>query len=82
MDLVAENQSFLFIYGFLWSISNICLVNIEIHYHFEGCVIYVAYPHEICYDWWLIFIVLNLIGDRIFLQSEPQNSIAYHQTIV
>ena len=35
-----------------------------------------------CYDWWRIFIVSNLIGDRIFLQSKPQNSIACHQTLV
>ena len=41
-----------------------------------------TYLHEICYHWWYIFIVLNLIGDHIFLWSEPQNSIACHQTLV
>ena len=37
---------------------------------------------EICYDWWCIVIVFNLIGDCIFLQSEPQKSIVCHQTFI
>ena len=45
-----------------------------------GC--HVIYPHKICYDWWRIFIVLNLIGDCILLWSKPQNSIACYQTLV
>ena len=43
--------------AFLWSTSNICLVNNEIHFHFKCRAIYL---HKV---WWPIS---NLIGDRIF----------------
>ena len=53
--------------------------NIQIHFHFRCYAIYLC---EICYDWWCIVIVFNLIGDCIFLQSEPQKSIVCHQTFI
>ena len=65
--------------AFLWSISNIYLVNIEIPFHFGCCAIH---PHEIVTTGKIFFIISNLIGDHIFLQSKPQNSIACHQTLV
>ena len=67
--------------AFLWSNSNICLVNTEIHYnfHLKYCTICLC---KICFDWWHTFVVSNLIGDHIFLWSEPRNSIACHQTLV
>ena len=44
----------------------ICLLNIEIYFHFG---FHTIYSYKICYDWWHIVIVSNLIGDCIFLWS-------------
>ena len=65
--------------AFLWTVSNIFLVNIENHFHYRYCA---TYPRKICYNWWCIFIVSNMIGNHIFLWLEPRNSIACHQTLV
>ena len=77
---LSKTKAFFIFMAFLWSVSNIYLVA----KHWNSFSYWVS-----CYlsvwnllYWWCIFIVLNLIGDHIFLHPEPQNSIVYHQTLV
>ena len=65
---------------FLWTVPIIYLVNIKIHFHFQCHATYLLC--KVCYNWWHIFIVSNLIGSHIFLWLEPQNSIPHQQTLV
>ena len=63
--------------------SNICLVNIEIHYHFEGCVIYVSaqnllwlvtYFYCLESDWWPHF---SAVRTMEFYCISPDHCLGY-----
>ena len=57
--------------AFLWSIFNIFLVKFEIHFHFGYHATHLSARNLL--QLVTFFKVLNLIVDRLFLQSEPQN---------
>ena len=67
---------------FLWSVFNICfvyVVNIQIYSHFRCHAVYL---YKSFYDWWHILLFWMWLVNFIFLQLEPQNSIACNQTLI